>query len=227
MDDLQNKLETLKNEYRKIFNDTAMEIFNLCESVKPSEVSGEVFDVYDDDSAGAVWQAKLLEILEKRLKHVVSQIDEQISLERTKYQCAGCGGCCRFAVSEFSPEVLVLKAQNGDNYAKQFTSVFVPYKSIEEVKKIYPEYVEFLENTAKGNYYFYHCPKVTVDNRCSDYENRPQICRDFPDISNIFLPKSCAFIPWKLKSQSVSLKLRAEVEITNFYIDKIKGLKNR
>ena len=33
-----------------------------------------------------------------------------------------------------------MKAENGDNYASQFLSVFVPYDNMSEVEKIYPEY---------------------------------------------------------------------------------------
>ena len=74
------------------------------------------------------------------------------------------------------------------------------------------------------NYYVYHCPKITEDNRCCDYENRPQICKDFPDNPIAFLPLSCAFSNWKLKSQLFWLKLVSETEIINFLLDgKIAG----
>ena len=85
-------------------------------------------------------------------------------------------------------------------------------------------YVQLLEANNENGYYFYHCPKVTQGNRCPDYENRPQICRDFPDNPTAFLPPKCGFKDWKLKSNSVSLKLSAEMEISLFYIEKIKGL---
>ncbi len=141
---------------------------------------------------------------------------ETIRCERENYSCAGCGACCRFAVSEFSPETLKIKAKNGDNFASQFINTFVPYESIDQARKIYPEYVEMLEELTDGNFYIYHCPKVTDDNRCPDYENRPQICRDFPEINGFFLPKTCSFIPWNLKFRSVWLKINAKIEIMNW-----------
>lgn len=183
----------LKTDYRKIF-------FNCVEKIEASLAHGES-----------------LEDLEKRYLNTWHDDLDRIAEFRRRCSCGGCGACCKFAVSEFSPEELRLKAENGDNFAQQFVSVFVPYESVESVKEIYPEYVEFLQNSADGNYYFYHCPKVTEDNKCPDYENRPQICRDFPDNPLAFLPKSCTFIPWKLKSQPVCLKLNAEKEIINFY----------
>lgn len=81
-----------------------------------------------------------------------------------------------------------------------------------------------LEDNNESGYYFYHCPKVTQDNKCPDYENRPQICRDFPDNPLAFLPLGCGFVDWKIKSEPVSLMLNAMVEIMGFYKDKIKEL---
>ena len=124
----------------------------------------------------------------------------------------------------FSPTELKTKAQNGDKTAQDFLQTFVPYQDMEEVRKVFPEYVKLLEANNENGYYFYHCPKVTQGNRCPDYENRPQICRDFPDNPTAFLPPKCGFKDWKLKSNSVSLKLSAEMEISLFYIEKIKGL---
>ncbi len=141
---------------------------------------------------------------------------KSINTERAACHCGGCGVCCRFAVSEFSPAELELKAKNGDKYAFQFIQTFVPYSSINEAREIYPEYVEFLEKNTDGVFYIYYCPKVTDDNKCPDYENRPQICRDFPEVSGFFLPKTCSFTVWKLKSQSVWLKINAMAEIMNF-----------
>ena len=91
-------------------------------------------------------------------------------------------------------EELKKKAKNGDNFATQFTSIFVPYKDENEAKQIYPEYFELLSERLEGEkVYFYHCPKLTKENRCSDYENRPGICRDFPDNPLGFLPGPCGF----------------------------------
>lgn len=163
-----------------------------------------VKEAQECDNIESVWGEKIKTELEK------------IRSERENYHCGGCGGCCRFAVSEFSPDELTLKSQNGDNFASQFIKTFVPYHSIEESRKIYPEYVEMLEKLTDGNFYIYHCPKVTEDNRCSDYDNRPQICRDFPEINGFFLPKTCSFAPWKLKSEPVWLKINAMIEIMNW-----------
>lgn len=190
---LEDELQDIKTYYRELFMQVAKEIEARLDS-------GESF-----------------EQLENFYKHKWAKDLKEISKFRQQCLCSGCGVCCKFAVSEFSFEELAHKAQQGDNLAKQFISTFVPYESIEQVSEIYPEYVEFLQKLEQEDYYFYHCPKVTNNNRCPDYDNRPQICRDFPDNPLAFLPKSCSFIQWKLKSQSVCLKLNAEKEIIDFY----------
>ncbi len=218
------ELDRLKHSYREIFLESAVEIQALVESVRPENFQGDIFKCYDISSVGFNWQQSALSILDVRYCRCKKSSKRQIDDFYKECQCVGCGVCCKFAVSEFSYDELKIKAQNGDNYASQFLSVFVPYNSVDEVKDIYPEYVELLNKEADSNYYFYHCPQVTKDNRCSDYENRPQICRDFPDNPIAFLPKNCGYNNWKLKSESVSLKLNAEAEIINFYKSRIKEL---
>lgn len=141
----------------------------------------------------------------------------EIKHSRKNFQCCGCGSCCKLAISEFSPKELKNKAKFGDNYAKQFIETFIPYENIEDARKIFPEYIDMLEETQQADVYFYHCPKVTEDNRCPDYENRPQICRDFPDNPIGFLPPLCAFNKWKEKSLENALEIKATTELLEYY----------
>jgi len=189
MEDLSNQLDTVKANYREIFQQCFEEIR---ENLRPGYFENEL------------------------LPYVKSELDN-VKRSRVSFNCAGCGACCRFAVSEFSPSQLYEKAKSGDIFASQFVKTFIPYKFQNEAREVFPEYVDMLEKQANSEYYFYHCPKVTKDNRCPDYENRPQICRDFPDNPIAFLPKNCSFLPWKLKSEPVLLKLNAIMEIINFY----------
>ena len=218
------EFDRLKLSYREIFLSTANEIRAVVESVRPQGFEGDIFQVYEIGSTGFNWQQTVLSALDVRYCGYKKSGLREIQSYRKNCDCISCGVCCKFAVSEFSFEELNEKARNGDNFATQFLSVFVPYEDMLEVEKVYPEYVQMLKDSGENGYYFYHCPKVTEDNRCSDYENRPQICRDFPDNPIAFLPKNCGFKDWKLKSESVSLKLNAEAEIINFYKEKIKEL---
>ena len=165
----------------------------------------------------------VLKYLDNIVNFEIPQELSTIKKERNTSNCIGCGTCCKFACSEFSYSELKNKAQAGDNYAKQFVSVFIPYSSNEDVEKIFPEYYDLLKNSGETEYYFYHCPKITKNNQCPDYDNRPQICRDFPDNPIAFLPLKCGFNNWKLKSERVLLKLNAIAEIAEFYKNNIKG----
>jgi Fe-S-cluster containining protein len=194
---LRNHLEKLHSDYREIFAQVEAEI--------DSQLCGLPLRAYE-------------KTLKERLARVVAECSRISEKYRGECGCRGCGVCCKFAVSEFSYEDLREKANNGDNFASQFVSVFVPYEKEEEYSDIFPEYLELLSDS--GKYYVYHCPKVTDDNRCSDYDNRPQICRDFPDNPIAFLPKTCGYMDWKLKSEMLWLKLRAEKEIINHLLSK-------
>lgn len=222
MNNLDSQFDNLKAQYEDIFFDSVAEVQQDIEGLRPVNFDGEFFQKYDKNTVGFFWQTKILEYLKDRV--VSLNAEEKITKYRKEYDCKCCGLCCRFAVSEFSPEELHEKAFNGDNYAQQFVATFVPYESTDEARKIYPEYVTLLEKLYDGGFYFYHCPNITDDNKCPDYENRPQICRDFPDNPVSFLPFSCGFREWKLKSEPVSLKLKVETDIYNFYRDNLKDL---
>lgn len=221
---LKNEYDNLKLSYRKIFLETANEVYKIIESLKPDNFEGDIFACYEINSEGFNWQQSVMKQLSVMKKENLTNGLSQIGSYRLSSRCVGCGVCCKFAVSEFSYDDLKLKAEDGDKFAAQFISIFVPYENSDELEHIYPEYVKLLKDNEGSGYYFYHCPKVTEDNRCPDYESRPQICRDFPDNPIAFLPKTCGYKDWKLKSESVSLKLNAEAEIINFYISKIKDL---
>lgn len=221
MNELSNQLDNLKLKYREIFLQTAESVQSKILSIKP-DIKGEIFDKYPKDSIGKTWQKRAIETLEKDYKKSLSKNLDKIKNNRKICNCKGCGTCCKLACSEFSPAELQIKAKYGDKFAQQFTQTFIPYESIDEARKIFPEYIKMLEENNQSGYYFYHCPKITEDNKCPDYDNRPQICKDFPDNPIAFLPPLCGFKDWKLKSELISLKLNAEAEITNFYIKKIK-----
>ncbi len=222
MNTVEQQLNMQKALYREIFLKSVDEIQKRLEELRPDGVDGELLDTYASESAGRKWQEKALTVLNDEISHDVYRKLHEILAYREMFKCQGCATCCRLACSEFSPEELKLKAANGDNFAKQFTSVFIPYESIEEAETVYPEYIELLRGKVEGDVYFYHCPKLTEDNRCSDYENRPQICRDFPDNPLAVLPDKCGYRAWKDEINPVALMLHSMVEIIDFYKEKLK-----
>ena len=197
------------------------EIQSRIDKIKPAGVIEDIFTDFPPESAGNQWQKEVLELLENDFLKDIYIKFQKILRMRSKYTCRCCATCCRLACSEFSPEELKKRADRGDNFARQFLSVFIPYSSKEEARKVYPEYISLLEENKETDVYFYHCPKLTSDNRCSDYEMRPQICRDFPDNPLTLLPKSCGFCEWKKKSEETTLHLHAMIEIVEYYKTKI------
>lgn len=200
MSNLSTEVDKLKSNYRAIFLKVSEDLNTRLEKIKPEE------------RLKFLTEEVLTDALDRWLK---------VLEYRNFYSCSGCAACCKLACSEFSPEELIQKAKNNDNFAKQFISVFIPYENEEEARTIYPEYFELLKTRAQDEkVYFYHCPKVTEDNRCPDYENRPQICRDFPDNPIGFLPKTCGYNQWKEEVEPTTLMLRAIFEIVDYYKEK-------
>ena len=232
MSNLSTDVNNLKKMYREIFLKSSEEINRQIKEIKPENkcsnctskcgLEQELFEQFPEDCAYKDWQKNVLTLFdEKILKDVYNQW-VKIAQYRELSGCVGCGACCKLASSEFSYEELKIKARNGDNFATQFISVFIPYQNESDAQKIYPEYFELLkEKNQDENIYFYHCPKVTGDNRCSDYENRPQICRDFPDNPLSLLPAACGFWGWKKEVEPTALMLHAMLEIIDFYKSKI------
>lgn len=221
MNELYSSIENLRSEYREIFKKSLAEIANRIDELRPDGLDADVTDKFPVNSDGALWQTKVLDMLENDISKEVYRKYKEILAYRSQFKCVGCATCCNLACSEFSPVELKQKTENGDNFAAQFLSVFVPYASKEDARKVYPEYIKMLEENKEDNVYFYHCPKLTEDKRCSDYENRPQICRDFPDNPLSILPKSCGYKQWKDEIEPLALMLHSMVEIIEYYKEKI------
>lgn len=198
MNYIKQNLDRQKREYRKYFLDYTQFIGEKIESLTENEA---------------------VNFLQTELENLKFEYEELLA-EKERFNCAGCGICCRFAVSEFSPDELEQKALGGDNFAKQFISVFVPYQASDDAAEVFPEYFELLKES--DGYYIYHCPKITKDNRCADYNNRPQICRDFPDNPVAVLPTCCGYKRWKNQIQSSALKNLSNTKIIEFYLSTVK-----
>lgn len=162
---------------------------------------------------------RYVEILKEELKtfddnaeNRIQELKKKISNERKKISCAKCGECCKLAVCPSSPEELKEKAKHGDKFAKEFINTFSLYEDLKEAKALYPEYFETV-NQAEDKVYFYHCKLVTKDNLCPKYEDRPQICRDFPDNPLQIYPISCAFKKWRNSVIDDCLRIKALTDI--------------
>lgn len=240
MDSLEHDYVKKRKIYREIFKKSqesilaqlnSLKLRNFCNNCTQEcsfkQDNNALFQKLPTECTYNVWQEEALDKLKNEISKDIYIRINQILAYRENFSCSKCALCCKFACSEFSPEELKQKSQCGDKFATQFLSVFVPYESPEEARKIYPEYVDLLK-TKYGNVedvYFYHCPKLSSDNLCTDYENRPDICRDFPNNALAILPASCGFSPWKDEIEIMALTLHSLTEIVNFYIEKLEQIK--
>lgn len=172
------------------------------------------------------WQAYVIDYIKKDLsQQVYGQITAANDV-RHEYQCHCTGTCCRLSSSEFDYETLKQKAAAGDTFAQQFISIFIPYNSTDDARKIFPDYVEYVINELGKDeqVHFYHCPHITDDNLCSIYtsDKRPQICEDFPNNPLSILYPSCGYIEWKQRVNVTAMSCHAMVEILTFVLDKLE-----
>lgn len=236
MDSLEKDYVKKRKIYRDIFKKSQESLNSQLYSLKKSflcnncreacefkTTSDSLFDSYPEGCNYTDWQKACLLKLKNEVSRDIYRKVLAILKFREKFSCSRCALCCKFASSEFSYEELKTKAENGDKFAKQFISVFVPYENIEEAYKIYPEYIELLKSKYENmeEIHFYYCPKLSKENLCTDYENRPDVCRDFPNNALTILPSSCGFNPWKDEVEIIALTLHALTEITGFYIEKL------
>lgn len=234
MSNLSQDVDNIKKKYREIFLKTGEELSRQIENLKPAnacskclkpcDLKKEVLETFPSDCELKNWQKDVLKFFDEDVLKTTYEKWMKILDYRNIFGCTGCATCCNLACSEFSYEELKQKAKNGDNFATQFTSIFIPYESEEDARAVYPEYLDLLkEKLSTEKVYFYHCPKLTQDKRCSDYENRPQICRDFPDNPLSMLPSKCGFCKWKEEVEPTALMLHSMLEIVDFYKNKLNS----
>jgi Fe-S-cluster containining protein len=190
---------------------------------------------------GCTWQTAREEALiffEVTLaKELLAQL-AAIKTAKEQVTCGQTGQCCRLASSEFSWVQLQAKAKQGDAFAKGFTSVFLPYASAEAAVKAFPDVVpqvlayavdELSSKAAKAgrplndrekaalepDVYFYHCPYISEDNRCTLYgqPKRPAMCASYPDTPLTFIHKHCAWEGWQETYHQSALTAHASIEL--------------
>lgn len=237
MNNLQNEIINTKKIYRELFQKaqiaidkqiTALKTASLCNhctkdcNIDFNKIS--VFDVFPQQCRYRFWQEAALDKLENQISKDVLEKVKAIDTRKHCFSCGCCGSCCKLASSEYSYEQLKERAKNGDKFSQDFVSIFIPYTSKEEPRKLFPEYIELLEQTfVSEELYFYHCPKIGENGLCTDYENRPDICRIFPSDPLVVFPTKCSYNVWKEEVEITALTLHAIIDIVGFYKEKIKN----
>lgn len=122
------------------------------------------------------------------MSDTVKRVQELLKL--SQHLCNMCGKCCRIATFKngLAYEEIVKLANNKDDDpiqvegAKDFLSIFTPYESVEEARKICSEFVDrvysrFGENSTAS---FFYCKYIDENNKCLIHEDRPLLCRMYP-----------------------------------------------
>lgn len=231
---LDSQFNNLKNNYETIFIEAAESIRreidkfkpeNPCEkcSIKNCNIEKkDIFSLYPPNCEYREWQLKVLTFLSGDYKQKLKNVYKNMMDKKNNYSCSKCAACCKLATSEYSYNQLKQRAMRGDKFSEDFISVFVPYETEEEAKKANPEYFKLLNELVNDEkIYYYYCPKLK-DNLCSDYENRPDICKDFPHNPLKLLPSSCSFNEWKNEIAHDAMLLKAKVDIIDFYKEKLQ-----
>lgn len=225
--------DNLKDNYQQIFIEAAESIRSAIDKFKPTDAcsncsikncSIEKKDAFSNYPLGCPfndWQKQVLSFLSGEYKQRLKNTYKTIMDKKNQFECIRCGNCCRLATSEYSYEQLKQRAMRGDKFSADFVSVFVPYETEDDAKLANPEYFDLLETTLEDQkIYYYYCPKLK-NNECSDYEKRPDICKDFPHNPLKLLPSTCSFNCWKNEVSKDSMLLKAKTDIIEFYKSKL------
>ena len=231
---LNSQYSDLKENYETIFIEAAESIRKEVNKFKPENIcqnctnkncnieKKDVFTQYPANCGYREWQIKIISFLTVDYKQKLNAIYKNIMDKKNKCSCSKCASCCRLATSEYSYTQLKQRALKGDKFAADFISVFVPFEKEEDAKSVNPEYFELLNELVQDEkIYYYYCPKLD-GNLCSDYENRPDICKNFPHNPLKLLPSTCSFNEWKNEISHDAMLLKAKVDIIEFYRSKLQ-----
>lgn len=159
------------------------------------------------------WQQAALQYLETQVGGEIVTKLQRIEAYKNTFQCHMCGACCRMASTDAPYEEMLTRAASGDDFARQFTSVFLPYASREKAREKAPDIVaavlaeSTLETDGEERIFFYHCPYVGEDNRCTVYGTgkRPAMCASYPETPLSFVAGQCAWKSWKDETHADTL----------------------
>ena len=230
---LDEQYNAIKDNYQEIFIKAAESIRRELDSFKPENPCAncshkdctiekkEIFSPFPPTGCKyRDWQMQALTYLNGDYRQKLKAEYKAIMDKKENYECNRCAACCKLAVSPYSYEQLKQRANRGDKFSADFVSVFVPYKSEEEARSVNPEYFALLNKLVEDKTYYYYCPKLE-GNLCSIYENRPNICKDFPHNPLKLLPAECSFNEWKDEVAYQAMLLNAKVDIIKYYKDKL------
>ncbi|MDD3593612.1 MAG: YkgJ family cysteine cluster protein [Candidatus Gastranaerophilales bacterium] len=124
-------------------------------------------------------------------------------------ECNLCAKCCKCAIPSVSYSSLIERFNQADKFAVDFLEMFVPYNTLDEARAASFGTVENVIKNLKNNddyneeeLKFFCCKHIKDDNRCGIYENRPELCRMYPDTPFLIMHPGCAYEDWAQECKS-------------------------
>lgn len=146
--------------------------------------------------------------------------EEKFHIKKEGY-CKRTATCCRSATS-YQPWKKIHIASKDQNL-KDFFNIFIPYESHETVKNIFPEAYEACIDVVKErkdinlkDVYFYYCRFFQPPNICPIYEDRPSLCRNFPESPFDAIPRTCGYYEWGRQCKKNYFKITQELAQLKF-----------
>lgn len=132
--------------------------------------------------------------------------------------CDRSGECCRGAAQTAPWNTLLRDAAQGNLTARAFLNQYVPYPSLEAASASAPDAVAASlaiteqRGDVKENVVFYHCRFLKNKSECQIYEDRPTLCRDFPESPFGAIPACCGYASTTKRCLDQVESLRRELE---------------
>jgi Fe-S-cluster containining protein len=152
--------------------------------------------------------------------------EELLGVKWPKNQCDQSGECCRGAAQIKPWERLIQQAAQGNPTSRTFLNQYTPYTNYKAALEAAPAAVDASLEIALSrgenpeDLVFYHCIYLEGRNQCQIYEDRPTLCRDFPESPFGAIPKCCGYYPVKLKCLEKGKELKQQLA-------NLKALKER
>ncbi len=105
---------------------------------------------------------------------------------RDNHKCIGCGKCCHCSPIVVGPKDIRVMAcalhMPVRDFKKQYTEVYPGHPGLSHFKKENP------------------CAFLDENNRCKIYAARPEVCRNYPLMKGVRIPRECETLIELLKS---------------------------
>lgn len=143
--------------------------------------------------------------------------EQLLGISWPRSACDQSGECCRGAAQVAPWRTLLAQAAQGHSHARAFLNQYIPYPSMRKARQHAPHAVQAsLEvlnsrDESSSDVVFYHCRFLTGSNTCQIYEDRPQLCRDFPESPFGAIPACCGYAPIAATCRTRLAQLREEL----------------